>query len=96
MSLFLNLRLNCTVRTSINCIPNLLTSRPSARMSLGSSTSTAEQETIPSAEIAVTLPIATTILEKAEREKLEKLVNGACSARSEGRSGLMPRFVFIL
>lgn len=70
----------------------LVKQTPSARMSLGSHVIPAEQPPTPPVSIAMTVPIATTILDKAEREKLEKLVNGACSVRSEGRNGHMPRY----
>ncbi len=63
-------------------------------MSLGSNITSQDQpEDLPDS-IAMTLPIATTVLDKAEREKLEKFVNGACSMRGEGRSAHLPRFVF--
>lgn len=65
---------------------------PSARMSLGSSMETLEQHETPPVNIAITLPIATTVLDKGEREKLEKLVKSACSMRSEGRSAHLPRY----
>lgn len=54
-----------------------------------------EQPETPPVNIAMTLPIATTVLDKGEREKLEKLVKSACSMRSEGRSAHLPRFVFM-
>lgn len=70
----------------------LVNQTPSARMTLGSNTPTAEQPESPPVSIAMTLPIATTVLDKGEREKLEKFMNGACSMRSEGRSAHMPRY----
>lgn len=70
----------------------LVKQTPSARMSLGSSVTSQDQpEDVPDS-IAMTLPIATTVLDKAEREKLEKFVNGACSMRGEGRSAHLPRY----
>ncbi|KAK3928595.1 Histone-lysine N-methyltransferase EHMT2 [Frankliniella fusca] len=70
----------------------LVKQTPSARMSLGSSVTSQDQpEDLPDS-IAMTLPIATTVLDKGEREKLEKFVNGACSMRGEGRSAHLPRY----
>ena len=56
---------------------------------------TPEEPQTPTVGVAMTLPIATSMLDKGEREKLEKLINGACSVRSEGRSAHLPRFVFL-
>lgn len=72
----------------------ILIYRPSARMSLGSTMVTPEEPQTPPVDVAMTLPVATSMLDKGEREKLEKVINGACSVRSEGRSAHLPRFVF--